>query len=49
MALEADGVDGDAVSDEGLHDAVERVGFRVDAFDAVVVYAVQDINSVLGF
>lgn len=40
MALEADGVDGHAICDEGLHNAVERVGLGVDSFDAVVIYAI---------
>ena len=38
MALEADRVDGYAVGDEGLYDAVERIRLGVDALDAVVVY-----------
>lgn len=40
MALEADGIDGHAICDERLHDAVERVGLGVDSFDAVVIYAI---------
>lgn len=39
VALEADGVDGDAVLDEALYDIVEGVGLGVDVLDAVVVNA----------
>lgn len=46
MALEADGVDRHAVCDEGLHNAVERVGLGVDAFDAVVIYAIQTVRFI---
>lgn len=44
MALEADGVDRHAICDKGLHDAVERVGLGVDAFYAVVIYAIQTVR-----
>ena len=47
MALEADCVDGYAVRDEGLHDAVERVRLGVDALDAVVINAVRILDDVM--
>lgn len=40
VTLESNGIDGHAVCDERLHDAVERVGLGVDSFDAVVIYAI---------